>query len=222
VVAMSAKDEGMIAGARQTLCLPNGVDTGRFQPSGVEPEPRRLLFIGSFAHLPNLLALDFFLRKVWPLLGPGFTLHIIAGWSHEYFLDFHRAGVSLDLTQPGIQLEGFVSDVRDAYNRAELVLAPLTASAGTNIKVLEAMAMGRAVVSTPAGVNGLDLAPDREVVITASASEMASQILSLSSHSVARKVIESHAREAALRYDWREIARRQSALYSSLTGARVK
>ncbi len=110
----------------------------------------------------------------------------------------------------------------DAYNRAELVLAPLTASAGTNIKVLEAMAMGRAVVSTPAGINGLDLAADREVIVTSSASEMASKILALSSDSHARKVIEAHAREAALRYDWREIAHRQSALYSSLEGPRVE
>ncbi len=222
VVAMSAKDEGMIAGASQTICLPNGVDTGRFQPSRVEPEPHRLLFIGSFAHLPNLLALDFFLREVWPLLGPGFTLHIIAGAAHEYFLDFHRTRVSPDLARHGIELEGFVSDVRDAYNRAELVLAPLTASAGTNIKVLEAIAMGRAVVSTAAGINGLDLAADREVIVTASATEMASKIVALSADSHARNVIEAHAREAALRYDWRAIARRQSALYNSLEGTRVK
>jgi glycosyltransferase involved in cell wall biosynthesis len=222
VVAMSGKDEGIIAGARQTICLPNGVDTARFQPSGLEPEPHRLLFIGSFAHLPNLLALNFFRREVWPLLGPGFTLHIIAGATHEYFLDFHRTRVSLDLSGSGIELEGFISDVRDAYNRAELVLAPLTASAGTNIKVLEAMAMGRVVVSTPAGINGLDLAADREVIVTASASEMASKILALSSDSHARKTIEAHAREAALRYDWREIARRQSVLYGSLAGTRVK
>jgi GT2 family glycosyltransferase len=222
VVAMSAKDEGMIAGASQTICLPNGVDIDRFQPSRVEPAPRRLLFIGSFAHLPNLLALDFFLREVWPLLGPGFRLHVIAGAAHEYFLDFHRTRVSPDLARHGIELEGFVSDVRAAYNRAELVLAPLTASAGTNIKVLEALAMGRVVVSTAAGINGLDLAVDREVVVTSSASEMASKILALSSDPLARKVIEAHAREAALRYDWREIGHRQSALYASLAGTRVK
>lgn len=222
VVAMSAKDEGAIAGARQTICLPNGVDTERFQPSSAEPEARRLLFIGSFAHLPNLLALEFFLREAWPLLGPGFTLHIIAGARHEYFLDFHRASVSIDLSQAGVELEGFVSDVRDAYKRAELVVAPLTASAGTNIKVLEAMAMGRAVVSTPAGINGLDLATDREVIVTASASEMAAKLLALCSDPQTRKAIETHAREAALRYDWREIARRQSELYRSLEGARVK
>ncbi len=212
----------MIAGAKETICLPNGVDTERFQPSDVEPEPRRLLFIGSFAHLPNLLALEFFLREVWPRLVPGFTLHIIAGARHDYFLDFHRSHVSVDLRLPGIELEGFVADVRDAYTRAEIVLAPLTASAGTNIKVLEAMAMGRAVVSTPAGVNGLDLARGHEVIVTESAEEMAAQIQAVSSDPRARKVIEARAREAALRYDWREIARKQSELYGFLEGVRVK
>ena len=77
-----------------------------------------------------------------------YTLHVIAGARHEYYLEYFRGRVSLNLPQPGIELEGFVSDVRSAYARATIVLAPLTASAGTNIKVLEAMAMGKAIVST--------------------------------------------------------------------------
>ena len=67
------------------------------------------------------------------------------------------ATVSGYLDRPGIVVEGFVADVRPAYQRAAVVVAPLVASAGTNIKILEAMAMGKAMVSTPAGVNGLDL-----------------------------------------------------------------
>lgn len=216
VVTMSTRDESTVVGAQRIACLPNGVDTERFQPCVTEPAPRRLLFIGSFAHLPNLLALEFFLREVWPLLGPGFTLHVIAGPRPDYFLDYHRHRVSIDLTIPGIALEGFVPDVRDAYKRAEIVLAPLTASAGTNIKVLEAMAMGRVVVSTPAGVNGLDLAPDREVIVTGSANEMAAKIQALSSDPVTRRSIEKSAREAALRYEWREIGKKQSQLYEAL------
>jgi GT2 family glycosyltransferase/glycosyltransferase involved in cell wall biosynthesis len=217
VVTMSKKDESTVAGAKRTICLPNGVDTERFQPSRTGPSPRHLLFVGSFAHLPNLLAFEFFLREVWPLLGSGFTLHVIAGARPGYFLQFHRNRVSIDVALPGIELEGFVPDVRSAYNRAEIVLAPLTASAGTNIKVLEAMAMGRVVVSTPAGVNGLDLAPDREVIVTGSASEMAARILAISADPVARKNIEANARQAAFRYDWREIAVSQSQLYAELS-----
>jgi glycosyltransferase involved in cell wall biosynthesis len=215
VVAMSPRDEGMVSGAKRVVCLPNGVDTDRFQPSGDEPEPRRLLFIGSFAHLPNLLALEFFLRDVWPLLA-GFTLHIIAGARHDYYLDFYGTRVTIDFSMPGIEIEGFVTDVRDAYRRAETVLAPLTASAGTNIKVLEAMAMGRVVVSTPAGVNGLDVSSGRDVLVTDSAADMAAGILGLSADPEARRTIESHARETALRYDWREIAKKQAELYETL------
>lgn len=214
VATMSAKDEKIVTGAKRVVCLPNGVDTERFGPSPTEPEPKRLLFIGSFAHLPNLLALEFFLKSVWPRLGPGFTLHIIAGARHEYFLDFYRNRVSMDLNQPCIEVEGFVSDVRSAYNRAELVLAPLTASAGTNIKVLEAMAMGRVVISTPAGINGLDLVAGREVIVTETADQMAAQISALSSNTDARRKIEAEARNAALRYDWRQIAAEQSRLYT--------
>jgi GT2 family glycosyltransferase/glycosyltransferase involved in cell wall biosynthesis len=213
VVTMSSKDERMVTGARRTACLANGVATEWFRPSGTEPEPRRLLFIGSFAHLPNLLALDFFLREVWPRLGPGYTLHAIAGARPAYFLDFHRTRVSVDLNRPGIELEGFVSDVRPAYARAALALAPLTASAGTNIKVLEAMAMGRTVVSTLAGINGLDLRPGIDVIVTESAAEMTEKIDWICNDTISRKSIEHAARQTALAYDWREIARREVALY---------
>ncbi|HWF06854.1 MAG TPA: glycosyltransferase [Bryobacteraceae bacterium] len=217
VVTMSGKDEQTVAGARRVACIPNGVDTVRFNPTHDDPDPRRLLFVGSFAHLPNLLALEFFLRDVWPLLEPAYTLHVIAGARHDYFLDFYRGRVRVDLAQPRIELEGFVADVRAAYQRAALVLAPLTASAGTNIKVLEAMAMGRVVVSTTAGINGLDLKPGVDVVVTDSAGEMAERIEALAGDPAARKSLERNARETALRYDWREIAGRQSALYPTLS-----
>ncbi len=216
VVTMSSKDEQGVYGAKRVACLQNGVDTERFQPFAAEPEHGRLLFIGSFAHLPNLLALEFFLREVRPLLRGTFTLHIIAGARPEYFLDFYRTRVNVDLSQPGIELEGFVSDVREAYRRAELVVAPLTASAGTNIKVLEAMAMGRAVVSTPAGVNGLAVTPGQDVMVATSAAQMARHIEDLSSDPQKRKTIEKHARQTALRCDWREIANAQASLYTSL------
>jgi glycosyltransferase involved in cell wall biosynthesis len=217
VTTMSAKDQKTASStARSAVCLPNGVDTDRFAPAAEPPEPNRLLFIGSFAHLPNLLALDFFLREVRPLLGSGFRLHVIAGARHEYYLEFFRGQVSLDLSLAEIELEGFVSDVRPAYRRASLVLAPLTASAGTNIKVLEAMAMGRAVVATPAGINGLDLSEESGVAVGRTAAELADWIHQLSADDKLRRKFERAARSTALKSDWREIGKRQSDLYRSL------
>ena len=218
VVTMSLGDSAMITCARAVECLPNGVDCERFQPSHTPSDSRRLLLIGSFAHLPNLLALEFFLRDVWPRLGPGYTLHVIGGARHEYYLDYFRDRVTLNLTQPGIKAEGFVADVRPAYRRASIVLAPLTASAGTNIKVLEAMAMGKVVVSTASGAHGLDLTPGEDFLRSDSSEQMADQIERVCSEEPLRTHIEENARQSALRYDWRAIGKSQQALCDRLFG----
>jgi len=227
VVTMSEKDRALVGtGARiavAAVTLPNGVDLNRFHRAPGDPEPRRLLFIGSFAHLPNLMAVEFFLNQVWPLLNhtaPNeVTLHIIAGARHEYYLNHYRDRVSVDLARPAIEVSGFVSDVRGAYQRAAVVVAPLVASAGTNIKVLEAMAMARAIVSTPAGVNGLDLSPGNDFLLVRTAPEMAAAIERLLSDPGERRRIETAARQRVEReFGWDTIARRQARLYRDLIG----
>ena len=215
VVAMSRKDQAMMSGCR-SLILPNGVDPGRFTVSPQPSEPRRLLFIGSFSHLPNMMALGFFLEQAWPLLKNA-KLHIVAGANHEYYLDFHRPQVSLHLPQPGIEVEGFVPDVRSAYARAQVVIAPLIASAGTNLKVLEAMACGRPVVSTPAGVNGLELSPGTDFILAHSGAEMAEAIERLfQSPEECRRIAASARRRVEESYSWDAVARRQDDLYREL------
>jgi glycosyltransferase involved in cell wall biosynthesis len=193
VVTMSEKDRRIVTHT-PAIALPNGVDLDRFHPTALPPDPRRILFIGSFAHRPN-----------------GATLHIIAGARHEQYK------VDADLTLPSLELNGFVPDVRPAYQRAALVVAPLIASAGTNIKVLEAMAMGKALVSTPAGVNGLDLTPGEDFLLARTAAEMAAAIEKLWNEPATREAIERAARARVERdYSWDSIARSQSALYRDL------
>jgi hypothetical protein len=142
--------------------------------------------------------------EVWPLLPESFSLHVIAGARHEYFQEFYRDRVSIDLAQPRISVEGFVADVRPAYRQASRALAaPLVSSAGTNIKVLEAMAMGKAVVATPAGINGLVLSQE-EVGVAASGQDFAQTLIDLESDSSRRKTQwSSAARKAAeARFTW--------------------
>lgn len=222
VVSMSEQDRKLTLSEgipdQKTACLANGVDLERFQPSGPAASPRCLLFIGSFAHLPNVLALDFFLNKVWPRiqhLHP--SLHVIAGAQHRYFLDRYRDRVQLDLDRPNIQVDGFVADVRPAYRCAAVVVAPLVASAGTNIKIMEAMAMGKAIVSTPAGVHGLGLHPGRDILVTETAEQMAEAIAALIENPAQRETLEREARRSVEQdFDWDAIVARQEELYRRL------
>jgi glycosyltransferase involved in cell wall biosynthesis len=213
IVTMSSKD-AKVVGLPSARCLPNGVDLERFQPQVGREEPQRVLFIGSFTHLPNLLALEFFVNEIWPNLDdlkP--TLHVIAGARHEYYLDFYRKRIDA----PRMELEGFVSDVRSAYARATVVIAPLTASAGTNIKILEAMAMGKAIVSTPAGINGLDVSEG--VLIERDAADFAKALRTCLTDRKERERLAQRARAIVERdYGWDEIGRKQRALYGELPG----
>lgn len=144
VIAMSEKDRNTIGDNGRVI--PNGVDTDRYAPASEAAEPNRILFIGSFAHHPNRSAVEWFIHEVWPLLSDvNPILHIIAG-----------KDVKFDAPS-NVFVDGFVSDVRPAYRKAAVVIAPLVESAGTNLKILEALAMGKPVVSTTAGVNGLDV-----------------------------------------------------------------
>jgi glycosyltransferase involved in cell wall biosynthesis len=212
VVTMSEKDRELVTGTR-AAALPNGVDLGRFRLARQAPEPRRLLFVGSFSHLPNLMAVGFFLDQVWPRLRDA-RLHIIAGARHEYFLDYHGSRVKVRLDQPGVEVEGFVSDVRGAYERAAVVVAPLVVSAGTNLKILEAMACGRPVVSTPAGVNGLDLVPGEDFMLAHTAGEMADAIEDLlASPGECHRLAAAGRRRVEDWYGWDKIAGRQTELY---------
>jgi glycosyltransferase involved in cell wall biosynthesis len=212
VVTMSEKDCALVTGTRAAV-LPNGVDLGRFRVALQAPEPRRLLFVGSFSHLPNLMAVGFFLDQVWPRLRDA-RLHIIAGARHEYFLDYHSSQVKVRLDQAGVDVEGFVADVRSAYERAAIVVAPLVVSAGTNLKILEAMACGRPVVATPAGVNGIELVPGEDFMLVHTAAEMAAAIKGLlASPEECHRLAVAGRRRVEDRYGWDEIARRQTELY---------
>ena len=206
VVTMSKKDRQTV-GLATACAIPNGVDTVRYQPSSEAHGNNTLLFIGSFAHHPNRLAVEWFLAEVWPLLEPlNPTLHIIAGTNHE------RWNIAANI--PGVSIEGFVADVRPAYREAAVVIAPLIASAGTNIKILEAMAMGKAIVSTPAGVNGLEV---DGVEVAESAHDFAAALTRLLNDVELRQRLGIAARQRVeQKYSWKNIGQLQSELYREL------
>ena len=117
----------------------------------------------------------------------------------------------------------FVSDVRPLYHEANLVVVPTLESAGTNVKVLEAMAMGRAVVSTLSGCAGLGVEHGVDVWIANGAAEFADGIGKLLADSELRTKIAAAGRALVeKRFDWRAIGLRQREMIRELTGNAIE
>jgi glycosyltransferase involved in cell wall biosynthesis len=213
VVVMSEKDAGLLRPSPTTI-IPNGVDLARFQPEPEHPG-EHLLFIGSFRHFPNVLAYRFFVEEVWPLLRDKFpimSLTVVCGADHlTYWRAFSDSPEPP--SDPRIRMLGFIADVRPLYLEANLVIVPTTVSAGTNVKVLEAMAMQRAVVSTTSGCAGLGLLHGHSVWIADGREAFGSGIATLICDVERREQIARAAYDHARRnFDWEAIGERQREL----------
>ncbi len=218
VAVMSKKDAELLGPAVPAVVIENGVDLERFQ---AQPERagQHLLFIGSFRHFPNVAAFRFFTESVWPLLREKFPqMQVTVVCGPEYLL-YWRSFTDSPEPPPDdrIRLLGFVADVRPLYVEANLVLVPTTVSAGTNVKVLEAMAMQRAVVSTSSGCAGLGLLDGHSVWIGDSPEAFAAGIATLIQDPERRRSLAQAAYLHAVRnFDWKALGEKQRELLRSV------
>jgi len=219
VVVMSEQDRAVLDRSNVSV-IPNGVDLARFVPE-IERPGRRLLFIGSFRHFPNIVAYRFFIEQVWPLLPNNVRLTIVAGPDPSTYWRQHT-GLPEIPHDPRVELLEFVADVRPLYVEKNLVIVPTLVSAGTNLKVLEAMAMDRAVVSTFSGCAGLGLDHMVNVWIADTPQDFAQGIETLLSNHDLRQRIAAAGRDHVERnFGWRQIGFRQRALLSEVLPTRV-
>ncbi len=219
VVVMSEKDRELLAAPHATV-IPNGVDLARFSPTP-EPAGHRVLFIGSFRHFPNIVAFRFFFDQVWPRLRvriPAVTATVIAGPGASQYWTAHTGQPSLPALD-GVRLLEFVADVRPLYAESNLALVPTLVSAGTNVKVLEALAMERAVLSTSSGCAGLGLEHGRDVWIADGVeafTEGAARLLE--DDELRRRIAHAGRLHAEAEFDWSRIGALQRSLVEDLGG----
>lgn len=154
-VALTSAREATIlralAPATSIAVVPNGVDLEFFRPRPVEREVAgRVIFTGALTYQPNVQAVLHFAQHIWPLIQqarPHATWQIVGRYP--------PSEVQRLAELPGVSVTGAVPDVRPYLAEAQVALAPLLVGSGTRMKILEAFAMGKPVVSTPVGCEGL-------------------------------------------------------------------
>lgn len=182
----------------KVLAVGNGVDTEYFKPMERPSGPPSLVFTGTMDYRPNVDGVCWFVREVWPRLRqsvPELTFTVVGR-------DPTRAVRQLEQV-PGVRVTGAVPDVRPYIAAAAVAIAPLLIARGIQNKILEAMAMGKAVVGSPAAIEGLDVEIGKDLLQADSPDEWVRAVVSLVTDTARRTELEQAARRCVEdRYSW--------------------
>lgn len=190
-----------IAPEARVATIFNGVDTAYFAPPSTPgAPPNRIVFVGLLNYHPNIEAAVAFARGVWPRLReamPEYRLTLVGAQPAPSVLALRDI--------PGVEVTGTVPDLRPYYREAVAAIVPLRTGGGTRLKILEALAAGVPVVSTPLGAEGLEIEPRKNILLVEpdDADAWIRELTALAqSESLRRELIANGLRLVRQRYDW--------------------
>ena len=216
VVAMSKEDKKSMLLQIPTLnvdIVPNGVDSDYFA-SKIKDRSNIpiILYLGNFTWLQNREAVEVLVYKVWPKIKvkiPDCKLWIIGKDAKEFFLKLESKDIRVSE----------VSDVREVYQQASVLVAPIYGGGGTRYKNFEAFASGLPVVTTSIGIRGTEAKDGVEVIIRDSPFSIADAVVELlNDKNKYNKIIENARKMVKKEYDWDPIAQKLSQIYLQLGG----
>ncbi len=183
--------------------LPNGVDTSYFCPGGTEAgDPVHVAFVGNMGYPPNVRAARFLAEEVMPLVRvelPGARL-LLAGARPSWAV--------MRLAGPHVEVSGWLADIRSAYRRATVMVAPLFIGAGQQNKILEAMAIGVPCVTTDLVNNAIGARAGEELLVAESPAQFARCTLELLSSSTRReKMADAALAMVRDRFSWSAVGK---------------
>lgn len=198
---------------RNVAVIPNGIDLSEF-PFAEEPgEPGVILFSGLMAYYPNQQAVRWFLDHVFPSVQRRYptATFVVAGAAPPRWL-LARASARVHVT-------GMVSDMRPYFARASVVVAPLFVGGGTRVKILEAQAMGRPVVATSMGAEGLNARHGESILLADSPSNFADGVVQLLADPLlAARLAAEGRRHVSQQHDWNRIGEQLGTLLQTRLG----
>jgi sugar transferase (PEP-CTERM/EpsH1 system associated) len=207
VIAVSREDAELMRreyGAREVADVPTGVDTEYFRPSDAGPaEPHGLVFTGSMDWLPNEDAIQFFTREIMPLVRervPDVKLTVVGRKPYASLLELAER-------DPSVVVTGRVEDVRPYMERAAAYVVPIRIGGGTRLKIYEAMAMEKPVVSTTIGAEGLPLRDGEDLLLADTPRAFADAVVRvLEDAGFARSLGASAAAGVREKFGWERVA----------------
>jgi sugar transferase (PEP-CTERM/EpsH1 system associated) len=183
--------------------IPTGVDVDYFQPMPVEENPNSLVFTGSMDWLPNEDAILYFVDAILPLIKqqrPEVSLDVV-GRSPSRKLQ------GLAERERSVRLTGWVEDIRPFVAGGSICIVPLRIGGGTRLKIFEAMAMGKAIVSTTVGAEGLPVRAGENILLADTPGDFADSVVSLLRDPNQRKRLGTSARALVQeKYSWPKVA----------------
>jgi sugar transferase (PEP-CTERM/EpsH1 system associated) len=194
--------------ATPVAVVPNGVDLDYFAPTREGPEPAGLVFTGLLSYRPNLDAALYLVDEILPRIRrrhPDAVLSIVGGGQEA---ELQR------LRRPNVVVTGWVEDVRPYVTGGAVVVVPLRIGGGTRLKVIEAMAMGKPIVSTSVGCEGLDVVDGEHLLVADDPDRFASEVGRLLDDRELRAALGAAGRALAVReYSWERSVGRLEELY---------
>jgi sugar transferase (PEP-CTERM/EpsH1 system associated) len=206
VVAVSRNDREQMRnefGLTQIYDVPTGVDTEFFRPLGTAREPFELVFTGSMDWMPNEDAIIYFIEKIMPRINgwnPQVTLTVVGRNPGERLKAMAESNRQIKIT-------GRVDDVRPYIDKASAYIVPMRVGGGTRLKIYEAMAMAKPVISTTVGAEGLPIRDGKELLIADQPEDFAQAVIrALSDAPFAAKIGERARALVCERFGWERAA----------------
>ncbi|HEY3248934.1 MAG TPA: glycosyltransferase family 4 protein [bacterium] len=198
-------------GAARIQIVPNAVDTDAYLPVADAPVPR-LVFSGTMDYPPNIDAATWLCERIMPIV-----------WRDVPAAQVDLVGKSpaaiAHLAGPAVAVTGFVPDPRPHLAQATVIAVPVRIGSGTRLKILEALAMEKAVVTTRKGCQGLDVADGTHLVVADGADAFAAAVIALLRDPDRRRRLGSAGRRLIVdRYSWRAV---EPIVASTLVGSRL-
>lgn len=211
-IMVSSKDQAdlcRIAPGVTAEVIPNGVDTSYFSPT-LEDQEVSAVYTGGMNMYANKDAVLYFIREIWPIIlrdHPDAKFYAI-GQDPPRELRDHAA------RDPSVVVTGFVDDIRPYVRKCAVYVTPLRVGGGTRLKILDALAQGKAIVSTTVGCEGIAVTPGKDILIEDEPTRFAAQVSTLFSDYEMRGRLGLAARRLAVAcYDWSIIGDDLQRLY---------